>query len=353
MQLPKQRVRRYRPSATSASGCSVHLVVDSFEDDAGCVAARGNVISPQKRKEILLVNRDKRSFQSRAEVEGQRSSRPEKSVDTTLQQDEEGQGSVWEIVTPARLNLWIKCPLAFRFEYLDQVPTAVPTSMLLGRLVHQSLADFYRSMKEGEVPSWDDLVDYLEVAWESLCSDGGDGYCVPEKQDDLFDQACALLRVYLHQRPSDAEQPLAVGSSFTGPLTDVRTGEDLGIRLSGAVDLVLEADDGPLILDLKTASRGGAINEPLHEFTLTCCAYLSRVSLERTESGLEIRKLIKTKVPRLECHTWAAREERHFQRLFSVVRAYLDNLDSGQYIMRPNFGCPSCQYRSYCDGWCG
>ena len=33
------------------------------------------------------------------------------------------------------------------------------------------------------------------------------------------------------------------------------------------------------------------------------------------------------------------RDERHYRRLFSVIRAYLDDLDSGRFVFRPGLGC--------------
>ena len=39
-----------------------------------------------------------------------------------------------------------------------------------------------------------------------------------------------------------------------------------------------------------------------------------RQSSEEPEAGLEIRSLIKTKVPKIEIHAYAARTEAHFKR---------------------------------------
>ena len=74
---------------------------------------------------------------------------------------------------------------------------------------------------------------------------------------------------------------------------------------------------------------------------------------EGAESGLEIRSLIKTKVPKCEFHSYPARTDAHFRRLFAVVREYLDALDSGRFNYRPGFGCGMCDYREHCRGWDG
>ena len=72
------------------------------------------------------------------------------------------------------------------------------------------------------------------------------------------------------------------------------------------------------------------------------------------ESALEIRQLIKTKTPRVEFHRYEARQEKHFRRLFAMLRAYLDDLDRGTFIPRPGFGCTMCTFaETECQRWAG
>ena len=33
----------------------------------------------------------------------------------------EPRGGVWEYISPSRLNLWLRCPLAFRLQYIDGI----------------------------------------------------------------------------------------------------------------------------------------------------------------------------------------------------------------------------------------
>jgi hypothetical protein len=54
---------------------------------------------------------------------------------------------------------------------------------------------------------------------------------------------------------------------------------------------------------------------------LPAYSYLFRHCSQEPESALEIRSLIKTETPRVETHRYAARDERHYRRLFAVIRA--------------------------------
>ena len=35
----------------------------------------------------------------------------------------------------------------------------------------------------------------------------------------------------------------------------------------------------------------------------------------------------------------------HFRHLFKVIRAYLDDLDTGRFVFRPGFACMMCDFR--------
>ena len=108
-------------------------------------------------------------------------------------------------------------------------------------------------------------------------------------------------------------------------------------------------DKGPVVCDFKTSARSGSPVEIMHEVQLTAYAFLFRQLAGEIEAGLEIRSLIKTKVPKIEYHRYAARTDSHFRRFFQIVRQYLDDLDRGSFVYRPGFGCTMCDFR---DGPC-
>lgn len=167
-------------------------------------------------------------------------------------------------------------------------------------------------------------------------------------------QAIALLGVYLQQVPADEPRPLAVEELAEVRLIDPRSGEDLGIPLLGIMDLILPTTAGPIIADFKTAARGGELLEITHEIQLTSYAYLLRHTFEQPESGHEIRSLIKTKTPKIENHHYPPRTAVQFARLFSVIRAYLDDLNCGKFVYRPGFSCGMCDFRhGACRDWGG
>jgi CRISPR/Cas system-associated exonuclease Cas4 (RecB family) len=119
------------------------------------------------------------------------------------------------------------------------------------------------------------------------------------------------------------------------------------------MDLVLEGEKGATIIDFKTSARSAEPLEITHEIQLTSYAYIFRHSSPQPEAGLEIRSLVKTKVPKVEFHSYPARTDAHFRRLLAVIREYLDALDAGRFSYRPGFGCSMCDYREQCSRWAG
>jgi putative RecB family exonuclease len=175
--------------------------------------------------------------------------------------------------------------------------------------------------------TWEEAIEADQMRFDSVAAELA-----------LKEQAAGLIRMYLQQLGADDEIPLAVETTLQEPLIDPFSGEDLGIPLLGILDLILDDRDGPLICDFKTAAKSAAPFEVTHEIQLSCYSYMYRRASGRDEGGLEIRSLIKTKTPKLDFHRYEPRSERHFRRLFAAIRAYLDDLDRGQYVRKTCIG---------------
>ncbi len=257
-------------------------------------------------------------------------------------------GGVWDYISPSRLSTWLACPLKFKRKYLDGIRTPTSPAAFLGKVVHGGLEHYYRHRQLGITLAHEDVVGRLVEYWPDAAADDGMFFVSVAAEQALQTQAAALIKTYLLQVPTIEPRPLAVEVALEAPLLDPVSGEDLGIPLVGIVDLVLPTDEGPLIADFKTTSRSSDPLEITHEIQLSCYAYLLRHNSAAHEAGLEIRSLVKTKIPKVELHRYAVRNEKHFGRLFAVVRAYIDDLDSGRFLFRPGLGCAMCEFRSTC-----
>ncbi len=272
----------------------------------------------------------------------------------TRQQATDRPAGVWDYVSASRLNLWLKCPLAFRLRYVDGVESPVSPAQFVGKRVHAALEGYYRHRQLGLTIEPSQVALRIGDDWGDSLHEERVLFADTAEEETAFEQTQRLVAAYLAQVPADEPRPLAVEAAIEAPLVDPRTGEDLGLPLVGIIDLVLPEADGSTIADFKTSARGGAPLEITHEVQLSSYSYLFRHHAAEPEGALEIRSLTKTKTPRVERYRYGPREERHQRRLFAVIRAYLDALDSGRFVFRPGWGCSRCEFRGlHCSSWCG
>jgi putative RecB family exonuclease len=268
--------------------------------------------------------------------------------------DQRRAGGPLDYISPSRLNLWLRCPLAWKFRYLDGLRTPTTPALFLGQRCHAGLETYYRHRMLGVTLSADDIVGRMDASWDEAVAEEGMQFDSPAEETALKTQAGDLVRTYLQQVPADEPRPLAVEAAMEAPLVDPMTGEDLGIPLLGIADLVLPGEEGPVITDFKTSSRSAPPFEVTHEVQLTGYAWLYRQLTGQQEAGLEIRSLIKTKTPKVETHAYLPRTDDHFRRLFAVIREYIDALDASRFNYRPGWGCSMCDYREReCRAWSG
>ena len=221
-------------------------------------------------------------------------------------------------ISPSRLNTWLRCPLAFKLRYIDGVRSPPSKSMFVGKMVHSGLECFYRHKQVGVKLPVGDVVQRMDACWEPLAVEDGIAFKDTTEEAKLRTQSASLVTAYLAQLPADEPAPTTVETKLEVQLVDPFTGEDLGIPLLGVVDLVVNNNEGPIVCDFKTSARSGSPVEIMHEVQLTAYAYLFRQLADELEAGLEIRSLIKTKVPKIEYHRYAARTDSHFRRFFQI-----------------------------------
>ncbi len=263
-------------------------------------------------------------------------------------------GGVWDYVSPSRLGCWLTCPLRWKLTYLDGIREPTPPSLFLGRRCHRGLEVHYRHRMLGTPLGPDEVLHRMDAGWEQAAAEENVAFASQAEEAALRRQAGELVRTYLAEIPADEARPLAVESAMEAALVDPRTGEDLEIPLLGIADLVLDAAEGPVVIDFKTTARAAPPLEIAHEVQLTGYSYLFRRTTGRREAALEIRSLVKTRQPKIDVHRYPPRTDAHFRRLFAVVREYLDAIRGGRFSFRPGWSCGICPFReSHCRQWGG
>ena len=136
--------------------------------------------------------------------------------------DPETPGSVFDYVSASRLNLWLKCPLAFRLKYIDGVRFPTPPAVFLGKRVHAALEWHYRNRQLGRGVTAEEVCQSLTSCWGPAVAEEqmAFGSCLEESQ--LLAKANELVRAYLMKVKDETISPLAVETAVREPLVDPR-----------------------------------------------------------------------------------------------------------------------------------
>lgn len=253
-------------------------------------------------------------------------------------------------ISPSRLKLWLKCPLAYKLRYIDGHDMPATPSLFLGRMVHKALEYYYLHLQRGLIPSAEAVAASLKKLWAPSVRETQVMFPSRKEERACLDQALALTSCYLETVPRYEAFPSLVEGKLEASLVNPLTGENHNVALLGVLDLVLETKQGPVLVDFKTAARTPPSVDVLHELQLSCYSFLYRQLHNELEAGIEIRTLVKQKTPKLVVQRFGPRTEAHFRRLFAVVKSYQQALATGNYHISPGLECSFCSFReSFCD----
>lgn len=173
-----------------------------------------------------------------------------------------------------RLSKFLRCPLAYFFEYeLDLPKRFVPSNLVLGSAVHEALATYHRSIRAGTRCDRETVLGAFIKSWiereakEKVLFTGGD------LKVDLMEQGGEVIRAYLQEPPP--QQVIAVEETFISPIV-TSDGKVLDKPLLSVLDLLTREPSGLTITDFKTAGRSMSGAEADMSYQANC--YVNAIS---------------------------------------------------------------------------
>ncbi len=250
-------------------------------------------------------------------------------------------------ISYSQIRTYLTCPAKFEHQYVRGTePSHRPVALVFGGAVHHALAHFYgRLMGAGKRCPEDEIVDafrtHLDVALDEpvpilFDEDGAEG---------LVDQGVALLRMF-HE---NAATPvvLAVEQPFSVDLVDPATGEVMEPRLVGAMDLIVQGEVRPEIVEHKTTAKRYAQWQLDLDAQPSIYLHAAR-EIGLGEADVRFQLLVKTKVPSLQ-QCPITRTDTQIDEVLLTTCAVLRAIEAGHFYRNRSWACADCPFRYRCD----
>ncbi len=262
-----------------------------------------------------------------------------------------------DYVTYSQVATYQKCPLQWKFRYVDGAePEEVSAALLLGSGVHAAIEHhFQQIMQAGVLPSIDELLRVFDACWDKEINALPVTY--PKGQDRVTVRATAqrMIEQFMASPHAVPEgQIVGIEETFRVVLAD-----DLP-DLMGRIDVVTWLGNELLITDYKTARSMWAPDTAQENADQLMLYSVGMQDLARTlsdDAKIALRFVIVTKTKEVKIESLPVKldpDRLHRTRLTvrSVVAAMQHASKTESVYPSPSqFNCATCPYGRRCASW--
>jgi len=248
------------------------------------------------------------------------------------------------------ISLYRRCPLAWRFRYVDHLPEdRIRSSLAFGGAIHAAIEHWFRERLAGEPePGVDELLEAFWAAWHDRQEGAQIDYAQAENASTIHSLASRVLEVFITSplaRP--AGTIIGVEEELRGPV--IPGVPDLLAR----IDLLVETDERLIVVDFKTAKcRWGPTSAEEQAEQLLLYATLAERLVPEKPLQLQYVVLTKAKSPAVQVVTVPADAQR-IGRTLRTVRSIWQAMQAGHVYPVPSSACRWCPFRRPCQNWRG
>ncbi|OGS22084.1 MAG: hypothetical protein A2252_02690 [Elusimicrobia bacterium RIFOXYA2_FULL_39_19] len=241
---------------------------------------------------------------------------------------------IW--VSYTQLKLFEQCPKAYKYRYVEKLPSKVKPVLLMANSVHAALKDFFL-IADTEQRTKPVLEDLLRKAWRSS-SDRKKAFKTTLEEKTYGEKAIAMLGSFFDKHDIKAK-PAALEEFYKVPY-------DANITLCGKVDRIDTSADGSLIIiDYKTGKPPADKDEFLN------------TDYQLGMYGILVRKKMLTKIEKI-MYIYL---ENYQELSLSPTVEYLENvydkvinaakviLAEKEFLPKPGSFCRICDFTDQCD----
>lgn len=253
-------------------------------------------------------------------------------------------------VSVSSIGCYLRCPEQYRHRYILRTsPSHKSSALAFGSAVHHALALFYRElMHSNPEPSAEEMISTFSDAWtHEMGSPLPVLFDKSDTADSLQDKGIEMLKLF-HAEAPRPHRVIGVEEPFSIEICDPTTGEVFDERLVGAVDAIVQDEDGRRrMLEHKTGARKRSFNNDLQGAAYTFVA--PRIGLGE-DVRVTYQLITKTKTPALyvETQRFTDADRRDFLRTAAGVLAAV-RTGAAFYPRREQaWLCQGCPYAAPC-----
>ena len=229
-----------------------------------------------------------------------------------------------------KLDLFEFCPWAYRYRYVERIPTPFSPRLATGAAVHAVLRRFFERLQSGAQAGLSELVAMYEDYW------AGAPWLDPARQPDLWDRGLALLKGFWAANAANPGRPVLLEARF-------RVSLEPGDRhtVEGLIDRVDETAGGVEIIDYKSGARPDGLPEytrtQLHTYALAVERQFGLTPVRLTAYFLSDNRALSS-----------APDRGYASRLRKRFAAAAADIAAGSFGATPGPQCARCDYADRC-----
>ena len=258
-----------------------------------------------------------------------------------------------DFISWSQLNTFRRCPLQYRFRYLDKVePEYIASSLLIGSSIHSAIELYHcRELEGSALPGLDELEAQFWVEWKDRTEESAEvRFSKRESDVDAIQQLASRMLAQFLESPHRNTDGVIIG-------IEERISEKVleGCRpLLGIVDLVFQSGDRLIVRDYKTAGRKwNQGNAESSAGQLELYGELVKQLVPNRQLSFEFVVITKTNSPVVEQFTVES-SRRRIQRTKLIANLTLDAIATGVFYPNRNpMTCATCPYQRACATWKG
>lgn len=234
------------------------------------------------------------------------------------------------------------CPLHYKLRYILKVPTPPSSSQSFGISIHDTLKDFYLSIKGGKKASKRLILNILEENWIR------EGFTSKGHERKFFERARDYLSDYFEAEYDKDRIPVLLEQPFTVPLEDGNFSRPL--KIGGKIDRVDEIGNGRIeIIDYKTGANIPTQKQVDHDMQLTfyalAAATIKELPFNKKPEEVKLTLYYFDNKKKISTVRTKSDLEKAKEEIFKIR----EQMEKSDFKCSREILCERCEYRLLCN----